>query len=40
MMFAWQGHVWEADGKHSGLGLIKITLMIPPPVPAGGQGVF
>lgn len=32
--------MWEADGKHSGLGLIKIPLL-PPPVSTGGRrGVF
>lgn len=27
--FAGQGHVWEADGKHSGLGLIMMLLIVP-----------
>lgn len=41
MTFAGQGHVWEAYGKHSGLGLIKIPLLISAPVSAGGQrGIF
>lgn len=31
-------HVWEADGKHCGLGLIMSLAITSPAVSAGGQG--